>query len=701
VGIRLPTELVSLIHHVELNKAGWWDRALQRLIVAAIWLSHKPITIQSLSGDLRSAFQLDVDTDKLNIQVEQLFAAGTLVTLPDDSLKITESARKSFLQDVSIAEASEKAVQTKFSELLKIRCQSLDAVKTWQDFDTHLLMPLVGETGANTLHLLSGSGLQVSTPRINHFLSTYPSEYRESLHAIITDFLDPKDENVRSYILRSLNAHFLVEAATLREDTLRAVTQLADLRPVYNVFVDTNFLFSILSLHANPSNEAATTLQQLIKRLPETIKFKLYVLPPTLEEAKNRLILTKIKIADIPGYSNLTQAALNAHISGIATKFFEERAKSPTFLSSADYFDPYIRDLTTIMRAAGVELFNENMDGYSMKQDVIDDVVEQVDFEEKNRDRPKSYEAIKHDMILWHFTRDKRPVNVESPIEAKYWIVTIDYRFLAFDGYKRRSINANVPVCLHPTNLIQMLQFWIPRSPEFEEAMLSSMRLPFLFEDFDSVSEKTTLRILDTLGRYEGIADLSTEIVAAITLNEALREKMRVQPSVEKDVKLIRDALIQHLSAEKAKTEEFMKESEAKGEKIEQLNGQLQVFGEKIKALEGTLASRDNNEKQRQSRLLFSLLWISVVVCVLLFLGLPLSYAISNLLNWTFGKVSIPLCGVLFILVLLGADSHGSCLEFVKNWKVFCLLHRFRVWFSAAICGGVIVKMLVEYILRK
>lgn len=38
-GIR--PELVSLIHHVELNKAGWWDGAIRQFILAAIWLNGK------------------------------------------------------------------------------------------------------------------------------------------------------------------------------------------------------------------------------------------------------------------------------------------------------------------------------------------------------------------------------------------------------------------------------------------------------------------------------------------------------------------------------------------------------------------------------------------------------------------------------------------------------------------------------------
>ena len=172
MSTKLPPELVSLIHHVELNKAGWWDKAIQRLIVAAIWLVDNPPTLQSLPADLYAAFQLDIDPGKVKSQVEELFSAGTLIELSGGTLKITESARKLFLQDISAAQAAEEAAQRKFADLLRTHCPSLDATATWRDFDGNLLMPLIGETGANTFHLLSGSGLQVSSPKINQFLSS-------------------------------------------------------------------------------------------------------------------------------------------------------------------------------------------------------------------------------------------------------------------------------------------------------------------------------------------------------------------------------------------------------------------------------------------------------------------------------------------------------------------------------------------------
>jgi hypothetical protein len=131
-----------------------------------------------------------------------------------------------------------------------------------------------------------------------------------------------------------------------------------------------------------------------------------------------------------------------------------------------------------------VELFNEKLDDYSTRQDVVDDIHVVFKYEEKLPPaKRKSYPKVAHDMVLWHFVNDKRSAYIESPIDASDWILTVDFRLIGFDEHKQKRSGSKVPLCIHPTSLIQLLQFWVPRTKEFEEAMLGSLRLPFLFQD--------------------------------------------------------------------------------------------------------------------------------------------------------------------------------------------------------------------------
>ena len=309
------------------------------------------------------------------------------------------------------------------------------------------------------------------------------------------------------------------------------------------LFVDTNFLFSLLELHENPSNAASEELRGLIAQLKNNPRIDLVVTPATIEEAKSSIGYTKGQLSGLPSGRNFTEAALQARFSGMAIRFLSERLLRDGKLSVEDWFDPYLKDFVPMARSKGVELFNEKLDGYSTRQDVIDDIHLVMKYEEKFPEvRRKSYPKVAHDMVLWHFVNDKRPAYVESPIDANQWILTVDFRFIGFDAHKQKLSKSKVPLCIHPTSLIQLLQFWIPRTKEFEEAMLGSLRLPFLFQDFDAEAERTSLKILKGIGRFEGNEELSKNTITHVMLNDGLRSRLHGENTEGAEIALIRHA---------------------------------------------------------------------------------------------------------------------------------------------------------------
>src|ERR1700734_2373076 len=67
----LSPQLLSLVQHIELNKAGWWERTIQKLIVNSIWLLGGQTSEASLLDDLRSRCGIQVD-DRVRAQIAAL-----------------------------------------------------------------------------------------------------------------------------------------------------------------------------------------------------------------------------------------------------------------------------------------------------------------------------------------------------------------------------------------------------------------------------------------------------------------------------------------------------------------------------------------------------------------------------------------------------------------------------------------------------
>lgn len=590
----LPKEVAALVHHIELNRAGWWDKVIQRLALAAVWWAAQPPSVDELKQTLSQEFKLSLSNDKLCAVLRALEMQDLLVVLPSEKYRIPDSQRQAFEKEIALAEQVESKACEFFCTLAKELCVGIDAINGWNSFQKELLMPLIKEAGANAYRLLTGDGLRADENLVDHFLKGFDSAFHSGLRELVTIFLDPKQAEVRAHVSRMLHARFCVEAGGLSEEAIQTLNASIGKQIQFRMFVDTNFLFSLLELHENPSNTAARELLDLISQLKSNPKVKLFIVSRTIDEAKSSIASAMQSLSGIPTGGNFTQAALNARFSGMTEKFLSERLRRGGKLIVEDWFEPYLSDFVAVARGKGVEFFNENIDSYFQRQDVVDDILYVLDFEKRfDEGKRKSYQKVAHDMILWHFVKDQRPAYVESPIEARDWILTVDFRLIGFDQYKQRKTGSKMPLCIHPTSLIQLLQFWLPRSKEFEEAMLGSLRLPFLFQEFDVESERTSLRILKGLGRFEGRDDISVETITSIVLNDGLRARLQSESeNGETETSLIRDALLEEMRAR----------AEAEADKAKQLEAAVKEKEVALSELDARERSKDDEVKRLSER---------------------------------------------------------------------------------------------------
>lgn len=252
---------------------------------------------------------------------------------------------------------------------------------------------------------------------------------------------------------------------------------------------------------------------------------------------------------------------------------------------------------------------------------MIDDIHEQAEVQKRIRKRgAKSYESNLHDMVLWHFTSRERPTAVDSPLEVGNWVCTVDYGLIAFDRHKRRGTH-QPPVCVTPSSLIQLLQFWAPRTDELDRALVGAIREPLLFLDFDTGTERATLRILRSISRFEGVEDLSTSTIYNVLTNDALRGRLDAAPALgpEAEAELVEAAVVEEarrLEAELAELQKDRAASVASAEGLEEKareaeglrdllatrNEDVSILSSEVEVLKRTLvAEREANEAKVES----------------------------------------------------------------------------------------------------
>ena len=543
-GRQLSPEIVSLVHHVELNESGWWKKAVGQVVKGVLWKAKTPQTTVELHKALRREVGLRLPDDVLSRQLDSLVSQGAVVKTPGPNYKLTERTFQELCETRATALAEQDACQASFFASCEHHCPELVASTAWQAF-TKALSHAIQVTGANLYHLLADGNLQKDVDWLADFISKFALEHREGLRRVLTDFFAPGNHVCRNQVLRFLTAHFFAEAAQLRPETLKVIDSDRKTRTI-KVVLDTNFIFSVLKLHDNPADEAALSLIELAQKSHGKLDIKLYVLPSTLDEAQ-RVLLNQMRLVErVRTTQAMARAALTQPLPSIARRFFDAAALAPG-LTASSFFQPYIEDLRTILRDKGISVLEAHPSVYHQRQDVVDDVLDEQRREDSElpAEKRKGYDTLLHDVVLWHAVNDRRSTNADTPFEVEYWAVSIDWRLIGFDRSKRFANRSKLPVVLHPSNLVQLIQFWVPRTQELEESLVDALRLPLFFQSFDPEDERATVKVLESISRIQNVGDLPEPTLRVILANRALRGRLRdAEASNDQVFELVREELL-------------------------------------------------------------------------------------------------------------------------------------------------------------
>ena len=273
----LPAGLSTLVHHVELTKSGWRESTLELLVKSLLCAGTDGKSHESLSQSVTSSLGEGVGSAKIASICERLISRGDVVRLPNNTLKVSESAHGQIRACTEEAHALESRVAKHFDSLAS-RVEHCSI--SWEDFREKFVLPLVDQLGARTYEIISGKGrLADSQLAALAFLEGCEEEAQPSVKTLIRDFLGADDEDVRAYILGALHAFFLIQATGLSEAAIEHIHKSAGQTRSLTILCDTNFLFSLLGLHENPSDDSADALhpEKWSRKSEQRDKWKLLV----------------------------------------------------------------------------------------------------------------------------------------------------------------------------------------------------------------------------------------------------------------------------------------------------------------------------------------------------------------------------------------------------------------------------------------
>ena len=205
----LPEDLVALVHHVQLSEAGWRDRAIELIALSVIGQAGKVDSDEQLVELMNASLPAPLGHAQIQEVLRALQSDDRVLEGPAGELRLSDSVRTELEVNRQEGLRREEEVNERWRE--HISELHANAQVPWENLRDDLLVPLVGELGAETYELLSGEPVSVEGARAyREFLTRVPEEHRAALGSHIASFIDPQHRSVRDYVLRLLNTAFLV-----------------------------------------------------------------------------------------------------------------------------------------------------------------------------------------------------------------------------------------------------------------------------------------------------------------------------------------------------------------------------------------------------------------------------------------------------------------------------------------------------------
>jgi len=589
----LREEHYSLLEYLELNKSGWWDKAIQQIILSVFWLNDgAKFTFEELVEHINIKYPFDIPSHIIRKNLKSL---DPYVYLKSNLYIISEN--KMLKLDKLAEETKEIESSTKeyFINLLTESNIELDTESIWGDFCANLILPYITKTGSQFLYILKSDDFEVNSELFLKFIKKYPSPIQIKLLEVIKKFFNSSIPFVRSFLVRRLNYALTVSACRLPQAAVDTLINQTRGKPKFSIILDTNTIFSLLEWHKNASNEATISLFNLIKIVKQKIKIKFHYTHYTFDEAINKLERVKDKLCHLSTSEHYDNYYRGRGLDGLCYKYLEECKKGKIRFNPQVDFNKRILNLADILNGFEITPLTDRYHELMKKEEVG------VEFEKRKTEAEDIHpNVLLHDVLLWFEVKDLR--NQYSSIsDAKYWILTISKPFLKQDIYYKEHYNTLLGHCLSPTSFFKLLHFYLERTDEIEKSLLDGLSIPILYAEYSEKEEQINVAVIEGLSKYDNFNNLPQQVFDSLVANDTLNESIIHTKTEEGKEELINSSLIDEISYFKEKAAKEESEKNKIKQKKEEADLILhETYKKKIELEEKIKALQELSEEQRE-----------------------------------------------------------------------------------------------------
>lgn len=630
IAARYTQNFNRLLHLASLSRTGKTTAALDALVPVAIHLEageHPTITAEQITEALAAYFGSPHTREEVQACLEQQLRSSTVRRHPGGGYSLPPTTAARVQQRIQDSQALEAGVRKEWLGQLREADLCLDVP------DEHVWACLKGYTTQVFLHhgVLSAEVLdpELRSTESDVDLDTLVEEavrevgvesHLDEVASAITLFFRSKTPSRSRYLAELLDSTFTFFSLQSKHASMAYVGELQPL----SLFLDSNFIFSLVGADVDNSQELARELVEFIgdNDLPCT----LYYHEVTLKEVQKTLDAVGRHLCSRRWPSSVSAAAVESGTgSGITLKYHSLNAEQP--ISPRAFMDRF-SDIPTLLKELGVTIYRSSSSAENDLESISTLIEDYRAFARRYRHRSeeKSYEVLDHDVRLGLAVCEKRRrVGAgDTALNAGSFFVTNDRLFRRFAG--RHMSAGRIPVAVLPEQLLQVLRPLAPSDIDWDARFVETFAAPE-FRSAASDYTETSTKLLEYLALY---GDLPKQAAVKLLTNQMLLDELSgmatdkefeeaVDSSLAEELVSLTEAntvLTAQVLELKARLEEEASRAESESSKREELSerlGELEDRLERERVDGGTLADVESERDSLRSDMNRLTLWMKLL----------------------------------------------------------------------------------------
>ncbi len=516
------------------NTAEVLDQLVQQCFVI---LPNEPLsTSQEITSTIHTLFGINLSAKDIALSVERLTNKKHLIQLPGSLLGLEPAVRQNLEARIVDAKNLEEEVKATWLAQVAVRFPKLEPDTLWRVLKKYHAQAFLRH-GIQAIALID-SNIDVNNKHI------------ENLSKILGEIISQEFETKQYDAARNAISSFISSVRTDRK-RVEYIVQLADgafnyfsltvapaisekLRSTLNeltLFLDTNFLFGILNLHANSQVDVSQELLGAVQKFK--LPFKLRFHENTSRETSNTLLHFGNDLRKRKWSQQISRVAVKSErFSGIELRYHQKNAE--TQIEVDDFLAPY-NHWELLLKNRGIDIYRVDSSEHRIKARA-DLEADYKEFLFKRR-KDKHDEAIQHDMAVLETVRSLRS-NAYSTLDAGAIFVTCDSYLWRFDLETSRNMGQQHCTVL-PSLLWQILRPFVSDNQQFDQAFAETFALP-QFTLTRGGAQKAASKMLSILAGYK---DIPEETALKMMVNDLVNAELQNKKTDEEFNEAIEAAL--------------------------------------------------------------------------------------------------------------------------------------------------------------